>query len=366
MLSATSSAASGNAQRGGGSGIGPQFQSTNTKKQNQTAGMMNLVDPGNTFMGIWNKQKEQEYDPYWAYTPEQKALHQQLGPYLTKALSNTQNGELNLYSGDYTAPLTQGEQDVISQNARMSALGEQGLTNLLKGEFPESYYQDTIYNPALKQFQQDVQPQLEEQYAGNGGYWGSARAGAVAKGYQDLGDTLAAKRAELAWNVQQNIPNAINAANALSTTGAAIQSTPRLIQQYGLDQEYKEWTRGNEANQKYIDQAINFMGLSSGVMDIGNSNIPEGSSIDLGGIANMISAFKGGSSGGTTVNNTTTNPNQTYIDQIDAGTYVPGSYSNSLNSNPTSNSYDTYNSNALNGMDWRNTGNYSRLGGYNY
>jgi hypothetical protein len=355
--SAISSIANSNSSRGGGSGIGPQFNYTNSNKQNAKAGFMNLLDPGNTFMSIWNKQDGTEYDPYAAYTPEQKAIHQTLGPYLKSMM----NGQLNLYGGNYTAPLSPGEQDVISQNARMSALGEQGLADLLKGKFPEQYYQDTLYAPALKQFQQDTQPQLEEQYAGNGGYWGSARANAVAKGYRDLGDTLAAKRAELAWNVAQNVPNAINAANALSTTGAAIQSTPRLIQQYGLDQQYNDWVRANNANQKYIDQALNFMGISSGVQDVGNTAIP-GSGVDLGSIANLIGQFAGSGNSSTTTPTGNTggyfspvyNYNYSTPSSIDYGT-ATGNLGSTLN---------TYSTNALGNMDWKNNGNYSALGGF--
>ena len=330
---------------------------------------MNLLDFGGGLsqtLGMTNKDSEESYDPYWAYTPEQKAIHQSLGPYLNSKM----NGGLNLYGGDYTADLTQGEKDVIAQNARLSALGEQGLGSLLKGEFPEQYYRDTIYQPALKQFKEDIQPLLEEQYAGTGGYWGSARAGAVGKGARDLGDTLAAKRAELAWNVQQNVPNAINAANSLATTGAAIQQTPRLIQQYGLDQQYNEWVRANQESQKYIDQALGFMGLSSGVMDIGDTNIPQtGGLMDAGSLMQLASLFqRNGNSSSNTYSPSTASDFSDYTASDFGSTYQPG-----LNYNLYSNSYpstssgltNNYNSSALNAMDWRNSGNY-QLGNFNY
>lgn len=330
-------------------------------------------------LGLWSQggifgadqDEEPAYDPYWAYTPEQKAMHQALGPYLTGKMG----GDLNLYKGDYTSPLTQGEWDVINQNSRLSALGEQGLGSLLKGEFPEQYYRDTIYQPALKQFQEDVAPALEEQYAGTGGYWGSARAGAVGKGYRDLGDTLAAKRAELAWNVQQNVPNAINAANSLSTTGAAIQQTPRLIKQYGLDQQYNEWVRANSENQKYIDQALGFMGLSSGVMDVGNTPIQEGSGMgglmNAGTIAQLASLF--GNQGGGNSNSGSYSSSYPYGVADSTASDFGSTYSPGLNYNSYSSYYpstgsgitDSYNSSSLNAMDWQNSGNY-QLGNFNY
>jgi len=317
----------------------------------------NLFDPGGQ-TGIWDKWlnsgDDVEYDPYWAYTPEQKAMHQKLGPYLTNKLGSG----LNLYTGDYTSPLTQSEWDVINQNARLSALGEQGLTPLLKGEFPEQYYRDTIYQPLLKQYQEDTQPALEEQYAGpsGGGYWGSARAGAVGNGYRDLGDTLAAKRAELAWQVQQNVPNAVNAANALSTTGAAIQQTPRLIKQYGLDQQYNEWVRASVESQKYIDQAINFMGLSSGVMDIGNTNIPEntGALGNLGQLTQLASLFgnQGGSNNNYYSDWGASDVGSTYTTGQGLGNYGYSSSTPSYSSYTPgiTNAYNTSSLNAINNM----------------
>lgn len=209
---------------------------------------------------LWGNSKEAETNPYGQLNPEQTSMTKALGPWLQSAAMNP----AQQYTGEYTAPVSSGEQTAIDRNARLSALGEKGLEPLLAGEFPEDYYQNTLYKPMLKQWQEDVQPQVEESYAGPGGYWGSARAGAVGKGYRDLMDTLAAKRSELAWNVQQNVPNAITAANSLSTTEASIQSIPRIIQQYGLDKKYTEWVRTRPESLPYIQYALNFLGLSTG------------------------------------------------------------------------------------------------------
>ena len=324
------------------------------------------------FGGIFDTgdgEDETVYDPYWAYTPEQKAMHQKLGPYLTGKLG----AAADLYKGDYTAPMTQAEQDVLTQNARMSALGEQGLTNLLKGEFPEQYYRDTIYQPQLKSWQEDILPQINESYAGpsGAGFFGSARGGATAKSGRDLMDNLNAQRGNLAWNVQQNVPNAITAANALSTTSAAIQSTPRLIQQYGLDREYAEWVRGGQEQQKYVDQAIQFMGLSSGVMDVGNTAIPEGSG-NLNGISNLIGSLMGGMGGKTNdySNYVQTQTSPGYGSSNYYSNYPTSSNSYGTNSLGGYNSYgelgNAYNSSALGAMDWQNTGNYQALGSGSY
>lgn len=210
-------------------------------------------------LGGFFSGKDAETNPYGSLNPDQVRLSQSLGPYLQAQLG----GKGDTYTGDYSAPLTSGEQDAISRNSRMSALGEQGLSPLLRGEFPEDYYQSSIYKPLLKQYTEDIQPLIEEQYAGNG-YWGSARAGAVGKGYGNLYDTLVSKRAELGWEAQKNIPTAVNAANALSTTEAAMQSTPRLVQNYNLKSQFDEWVRNLNYKQNSINQALNFLDLSTG------------------------------------------------------------------------------------------------------
>jgi hypothetical protein len=236
-----------------------------------------------------------ERDEYGTLNPEQKLINKTLGNYLNSAIGK----ELPMYSNrwqDYTSELTPGEQEAINRNSRLTALGETGLQPLLKGEFPEEYYQSSIYNPLKKQFVEDVLPAIQENYAGTGGYWGSARADAVAKGYRDLYDTLANKRAELAWNVQKNVPTAINAANALTAQELQTQQVPRLIKQYGLDQLYNEWVRTRPENQTaLLNSALQFMNIST----VTERAVPAKSS-NWGAIANIagiaLAPFTGGAS----------------------------------------------------------------------
>jgi hypothetical protein len=227
---------------------------------------------------------------YGLWNPMQK----QLGGTTLEYLNNILKGNVPKYTGDYTAPLTSGEQDMISRNARLSALAETGLQPLLKGEFPEDYYQQSIYKPMLKQYQEDIQPLIEEEYAGQG-YWGSARANAVAKGYRDLYDTLASKRAELGYQAMRDVPTAINAANALSTTEGNIQQIPRLIKQYGLDQQYKEFMRQQNVSQEAANQALKFLDISTVLPEF-----KEGEAGNWGMIANIaglaLAPFTGGAS----------------------------------------------------------------------
>lgn len=285
---------------------------------------------------LGGKEGSYEKDPYGALTPEQRALMGDLSSYFHSRVGKP--GEL--YGGQFAAEMTPAEREVLEQQARMGALGERGLTSALQGEFPEEYFQQNVYNPALKQWREDIQPGLEESYAGpsGGGYWGSARAGAVAKGARDIYDKLIGERSNLAWQAQQNIPNAISAANSLSTTGAAIQSLPRLIRQYGLDQMYNDWVRAQGANKDAIDQALNFMNISAGT----NTYSPAKPSV-LGSIAGALGSGLMYSSAMRNANQGTT-----------TGTTASTTASPSRLGNFMVPAYEDYRNQSLAQMDWRN------------
>lgn len=62
----------------------------------------------------------------------------------------------------------------------------------------EEFYQRSIRDPAMYEFENITKPLIQEQYAGPG-YWGSARANAVSEAGQELAMSLAASKAKLAW-----------------------------------------------------------------------------------------------------------------------------------------------------------------------
>lgn len=61
-----------------------------------------------------------DIDPYGTLNPEQKSLLQALGPELQSGIEDGAPA----YTGDFSAPLTQGESDIISRNSRLSTLSE--------------------------------------------------------------------------------------------------------------------------------------------------------------------------------------------------------------------------------------------------
>lgn len=217
-------------------------------------------------LGSYLGKGKQVYDPYGTLNPEQKAIVQKLGPNLN-TWANADPSAYN-YTGDFTAPLTAPEQQTQEQVSRLGALAEGGFGKLMSGWSPEweQIYQDSIANPAKKEWQTETQPALEESYAGPGGYWGTARAGAVQAGQENLNSDLLAKRASLMKDVNFA---PIQAGPAMANTFqgiAGIQSIPRAITQYGLDQKYKDYIASYDRQQTYINDALAFLGIKTGTV----------------------------------------------------------------------------------------------------
>lgn len=135
----------------------------------------------------------------------------------TGALETSQ-GLLNWINPENGIPLY-GETGTALQGVLSGQSGAQPITP----EQSDEYFNRTIKDPAIQGYSQYTKPLLEEQYAGPG-YWSSARAGAVQRSAQDLGNTLTQQKAGLDWNVlQQN--QAIEqqkVANALTASGQAM------------------------------------------------------------------------------------------------------------------------------------------------
>lgn len=203
---------------------------------------------------------EEETNPYGQLNPEQIEINKQLGSNLKSLLTTGAPG----YTGEFTADMTPEEQALYDQTGRLNALAEEGFGNLLKGEFPEEYYQSAIYRPMMKEWTENIQPLLEEQYAGGGSYWGTPRADAVRGGLRDVTDTLAAKRAELGLKAKEWPITAAPAYASYAQGVGNVLATPRLIKQFGLESKYADWLRASPNNATYINAALAFLGQSTG------------------------------------------------------------------------------------------------------
>jgi len=203
------------------------------------------------------------YDPYGTWNPEQIALGKSLGTNLNTLTSNVPS-----YTGDYTTPLTSEEQAVLSNQNRLNAMTEDWSSKFQPGYIdPEvdrielanlnrAFYGDAL-NPGAKAL-------AEEQFAGNGGYWGDARAKGIMGTYANtVTNPYNTWRSNALQNSYQNALNYATNRTNLNTANAQLQQVPRLITQYGLDKKYAEWIRGEESKRSYVDAALTFLNIGS-------------------------------------------------------------------------------------------------------
>ncbi len=249
-------------------------------------------------MGFFSgKKPETITDPYGTWNPMQRVLGQSTSDYLNKLY--TQGAPT--YKGDYTSPFTAGEQDAIDRQSRLAAMGE-GWS----GQFQPGQVNPEVDANELRKYNQlfygngtdpGAKALAEEQYAGpGGGYWGGARANAVMNAYQNnVTNPYQNFRSTALQNSYQNALNYGQGMNTINQATATMQAVPRLIKQYGLDQQYKEWARAEGVPVAALDQAMKFLDIST----ITREDIPgeAGNWGMLANIAGLVAApFTGGAS----------------------------------------------------------------------
>lgn len=172
-----------------------------------------------------------------SYTPEQKnwltqALAQ-YGPQLGKGQTSYPGQQVAEFTPTQKAALggTEGFLEKFSPDAPMPMYGETGgaLSGILSGKTgaqpitpqqTQSFFKSAIQDPARQQFEQYTRPLIREEYAGPG-FWGSARAGAVGRAGQEMGQWLGQKRGELEWQVGES-----NRAVEEAKAGRALSAVP--------------------------------------------------------------------------------------------------------------------------------------------
>lgn len=172
-----------------------------------------------------------------SYIPEQKkwlekAL-QTYGPALGKGEVSYPGARVAGFTPTQKAALggTEGFLDKFSPDAPMPMYGQTGkaLGGILSGQTgaapitpqqTQSFFKSAFQEPAQYQFSEYTRPLIREEYAGPG-FWGSARAGAVSKAGQELGQWLGQKRGELEWQVGE-----ANRGIAEAKAGRALAGVP--------------------------------------------------------------------------------------------------------------------------------------------
>jgi len=96
-----------------------------------------------------------------------------------------------------------GFESMIPGQAAVSGDLSTSLVSALQGQFPEEYFSTAIAGPLRRAFEQETLPGIGEAFVGPGTYWGTARAGAEVRGREKMEEDVAARRAELAYQTQQ-------------------------------------------------------------------------------------------------------------------------------------------------------------------
>jgi hypothetical protein len=247
-----------------------------------------------------------QYDKYGQLNPEQKGMSGQLSTILGNALGN----QTPQYEGQYSADIGAGEQNAINQQANLA-----GMTGNWASKFQPGYIDqeiaDTTYKDLNKKFYGDAlnpgsKALAEEQFAGRGGYWGDARAKGVLGEYQNtVVDPYNTWRANALQNSFQNALNYAGVGTGVNSANQQMQKITRDLQQYGLDQQYTEWVRTRPESLPYINQALQFMGLSTGTAEYKPGPVSttgmmlQGIGSGIAGAGSSIGMMYGMSGGGT-------------------------------------------------------------------
>lgn len=204
--------------------------------------------------------KKPKVDPYGTLNPEQVALTKSLGPEITSRA--TGDASQYLYGGQLNAPISDGEQNVVDNAARLNAVAA-GTYNTLGTYDPKLFndqFDSEIADPTYESYKRNVLPGIQESVPG----FSTARADVTAKGLQNVSDQLLTARNTARTAAQQTALSALQQGSNYNVNAANIAAVPRVIQQAGLDKSYQNFIQANAQKSDAVNQALNFLGISTG------------------------------------------------------------------------------------------------------
>lgn len=117
----------------------------------------------------------------------------------------------------------------------------------MAGAFPEQYYQEAVYKPAMTEWREDIMPSIKESYVATGAITGTEVGERISKEAGKLGQSLAGIRAGLA---EEQKVRALLAAGQYST---AYMKT--------LELAYKDYTRKFPAVSQILEAALSYLNI---------------------------------------------------------------------------------------------------------
>lgn len=230
-------------------------------------------------------------DPYGTLNPEQVQVNKGLGG----TLLNNINGANYDYNGQLAAPITAGEQNVVANNSRMNAVAQQTYGDL--GNYNDqnfnTNFNSEIADPTLANFKNNVAPLLGEELPS----FGTQRAQVISRALGDLQNNVMQQRFTAREAAKNRALTALSGAANYDQTAAGIQAIPREIQQAGLDKAYQSFVTSNTQKQNGLNQALQFLGISTGSAIQDPTNLGNMIALAQAG-ANIYGTVAGGGSKG--------------------------------------------------------------------
>lgn len=165
------------------------------------------------------------------------------------------------YGGDVSQLSLAGLESMFGPEGLMAGAGEK-MSDIIKGgpEDFEEYYQKSVYDPMMEQFEEDIIPGIRRGMAP--AYWGTERLGMEEQAREDLMQSLVGSRAQMAYGARES---------ALNRSLQAIGMTPQMMGTYagGMEAgarpgtwEYSEWLRQEEDPMRKMQMILQALGLS--------------------------------------------------------------------------------------------------------
>lgn len=224
------------------------------------------------------------------FTPEQNDLLKQLIEQLGSGSNATGVGgftpiEFQPSSGELSPGLSGVQEtslEALEQRALLAATGgdantqatNKALQSLLSGDATDfnDVFTQTVQNPLLETFQEDILPGISSQFAGN--FFSSDRTGIQERALENLGDTLAQERSRLSFQTQESALDrqlqALGLAPGIQqgqlgelTTLLSAGNVPREVEQQLTEAERTEFNRQQEQQSLRINQILAALGLDA-------------------------------------------------------------------------------------------------------
>lgn len=117
----------------------------------------------------------------------------------------------------------------------------------MAGAFPEEYYQEAVYKPAITEWEEDIMPSIKESYVATGAITGTEVGERIGKEARRLGQSLAGIKAGLAEQAK------VRALTAAGQYGQAYMETLKLA--------YSDYVRRFPAATELLQAALSYLNI---------------------------------------------------------------------------------------------------------